>query len=487
MEQFGRIRSIFFPIHTSELRKFLPMGLMMFFILFTYNILRDTKDTLVVLAAGAEAMSLLKLFGTVPGAIAVFLLYSKLSTIYSRDTMFYLVVTAFISFFGLFAYVIYPNRELFHPSQEWVQSMAGEYPRFQTVFYVIGSWSYGIFYVLSELWGSVVLSLLFWQTANDMVKMSEAKRFYSLFGMLANFGLIGAGLAIGYFATLRDTLPAGVDPWGVTLNSLMGSVVVAGVLLMLVYRWMSKNLTFEGGGLKKEKLKLSLKESFQTLIRSKQLGWIAMIIICYGISINVVEAVWKDQIRKVYGSENAYNAFMGKVTLMTGIVTITFMIIGSNIVRLFGWNVSAKLTPLMIAITGIPFFLFVCFKDNFEEMTLAYWAVTPAAAAVWIGFCQNILAKATKYSLFDPTKEMCYIPLDQESKTRGKAAVDVIGGRLGKSGGAFIQQFLFLLTGCNLMGITPYLGGVLLVAVLLWLLSTSVLNRKLHEPTPQTV
>ena len=54
---------------------------------------------------------------------------------------------------------------------------------------------------------------------------------------------------------------------------------------------------------------------------------------------------------------------------------------------------------------------------------------TPLMLAVLVGAAQNILSKSSKYSLFDPCKEMAYIPLDQESKTKGKAAIDVVAER----------------------------------------------------------
>merc|ERR1711862_108556 len=82
------------------------------------------------------------------------------------------------------------------------------------------------------------------------------------------------------------------------------------------------------------------------------------------------------------------------------------------------------------------------------------------------GTVQSLLSKTSKYALFDPTTQMAYIPLDEESKIKGKAAIEVLGSRIGKSGGSLIQQGLILIFG-NIVSAAPA-TALLYYSVLLW-------------------
>ena len=68
-------------------------------------------------------------------------------------------------------------------------------------------------------------------------------------------------------------------------------------------------------------------------------------------------------------------------------------------------------TPITLLVTGSVFFSLTLFPSTFVPVT-SLLGTTPLMLAVYVGAIQNILSKAAKYSLFDPCKEIAYIPLD---------------------------------------------------------------------------
>jgi AAA family ATP:ADP antiporter len=81
---------------------------------------------------------------------------------------------------------------------------------------------------------------------------------------------------------------------------------------------------------------------------------------------------------------------------------------------------------------------------------------------------QNCLSKAGKYSVFDASKELAFLPLDPDAKLRGKAAIDGLGSGVGKSGASLTYQGLMLLFG-GLSATTPYVSAILVVVFIAWI------------------
>jgi len=488
--EFGKWRSFFWPVHAFELKKLLPMFFLFFFINFNYTILRDTKDSLIVTApgSGAEAIPFLKVWGVLPIAVLFMIVYAKLSNILSKQKLFYTTISSFIAFFAIFALVLYPARDVLHPTDAADRLQAFLPQGFSGFIALFRNWTYALFYIMSELWGSVAISLLFWGFANDITRISESKRFYAMFGLGANVAMLFSGPAIIYFSDIRSKLPAGVDAWGVSLNYMLSLVVLSGLIIMGIYWWINKNVLTDARfydpseikKAKKEKPKMSLKESFLFLARSKYIGCLAVLVIGYGIAINLVEVTWKSQLKLQYPNPNDYSTFMGYFSTITGAATIFMMLfVGGNVIRRFGWGIGALITPVVLLITGVGFFSFVIFRDSLTAI-ISVLGTTPLMLAVVFGTAQNIMSKSSKYSLFDPTKEMAYIPLDQESKVKGKAAIDVVGARLGKSGGSLVQQGLIVAFG-SLSLITPYIAAILFFIIFAWIFAARSLNKQFTQ------
>jgi AAA family ATP:ADP antiporter len=487
------LKNIIWPIENHELKKFLPMTFMMMCILFNYAVLRSIKDSLIVVTIGAEAIGFMKLYVVLPSAIIAMIAYAKLCNVMNSKNVFYTIVLFFIAYFLIFALVLYPHPELVHPNAETIERLSTEYDRFKWFIKIIGKWSYASFYVMAELWGAIMVALLFWQFANSIIKTEEAKRFYSMFGLLGNIGLPIAGLVLGVKMTSDSFLGININPTIATTQIKVLITALSACLIMLAYYYVNEVVLVDPayqpqGSIKskKSKTKLSLGESFKLIFSSKYLGMIAILIFAYGVSINLVESVWKAKAKELYATTEQYQEFMGYFQTMQGFGSMVFMIIGSNILRSVSWKIAAMLTPLMVLLTGLGFFGFIFFDKVIALYVASFCSAGPLALAVSIGTWQQVLAKGTKYSLFDSTKEMAYIPLDDELKSKGKAAVDVVGGRLGKSGGAAITSTFFLLfPQLGFSDAIPYFAVIFFVVVMFWLYSvgslSSLYTKKIQE------
>merc|ERR1711937_831919 len=103
-----------------------------------------------------------------------------------------------------------------------------------------------------------------------------------------------------------------------------------------------------------------------------------------------------------FPNPNDYSAFMGDFSAATGTVTFIMMLASRFIFKKYGWGVAALITPVVLAATGVGFFLLVL-NGTALEPSLAMLGLTPLMAAV-----------------------------------------DVVCNPMGKSGGALIQQFMII-------------------------------------------
>jgi AAA family ATP:ADP antiporter len=499
-KSFGRLRSTIWPIHRYELKKLLPMLFMFFFISFDYNVLRTMKDTLVVTAksSGAEVIPFIKVWVMFPGAVLMTLLFTKLSNRISREKVFYIIISIFLGYFFIFTFFLYPNQDALHP-HEFADSLQSILPTgCKGLIAMIRNWTLTLFYVMSELWSNIVFFVLFWGFANQITRLHEAKRFYGLFGFGANLSGIFAGQVSVFLSrkAFDPNIPFGASAWEQSMMLLMTLVLISGVLALILFRWMNKVVLvdprfYDPNDVKSQKEvkgKLSLKENFSFLLKTKYLLYITAVVVAYNVVINLVEVVWKDQLKELYPNPSEYNIYFNQVSTIIGIVaTFAAVFVSGNVIRKCGWMTTAMLTPIVMLGTSVVFFILYFLKGSLEGTDLLlYFGMTPISMIVMAGSVQNILSRGAKYTVFDASKEMAFVPLSLESKLKGKAAIDGICNRFGKSGGSMIHQSL-LIAFSSFAASAPYVATILFFIIGIWMSAIKKLGVEFDNLTaPQT-
>jgi len=394
------------------------------------------------------------------------------------------MLSLFLFYFFIFAFFIYPIRESLHQNETADMLQAILPTGCKGFIAMYRYWIFTSFYVMSELWGNIVLFLLFWGFANQITKLDEAKRFYGLFGIGTNFSGIAAGQVSIFIAALSFAPEAALDdPWQTSLTQLISLVLIAGVFAMALFYYINRvamkdpRLMPQDKELKKEdKVKLSMRENIRYLFTSKYIIYLTTIVISYNIIINLVEVLWKQEVRELHPNPLAYNTYMNEVTIVTGILaTLTSLFVSGNSIRKFGWTFTAMITPAILLVTSLGFFGFFFLKER-PELTTQLFNLTPLTLVVLFGSMQNCMSRAAKYTVFDATKEMAFVPLPPADKIKGKAAIDGICNRLGKSGGSVIYQGL-LIACSTITACVPYVAAILFAIISIWIIAVRNLGR----------
>ena len=491
--QFGFLRSLFWPVHRSEVKKVLSMLLLLFLLCVCYNILRNLKDTIILTAkhSGAEVIPFIKVWGMLPAAFISTWFYTRLRRWFNKETVFYILISCFLAYFLLFAFILYPHSDQLHLNRLG-DMLASALPKgFNGMIALIRNWTFTSFYVISELWAVLVLTVLYWGFANDVTKVGEAKRTYGLLNIGSNIApILGGTLAITFSQGISFSfLSSTSDSWSQTICQLILLVTALGITAMGLYYWICRRvLPDEGVAVEekveqpKEKVRLSLRESIKYIARSKYLVPLAIIVLGYNISINLTDVLWKEQLKRLFVDPNEMLVHMNKITVGTGILATMGGLLFSLMVTRLGWTFTAIITPAIMTTLAIGFFTFLFSGSALIAISSTVFGMTPFAMTVYCGSIQNCLSKACKYSVFDATKELAFLPLSAESKLKGKAAIDGLGAGIGKSGSSLAYQGFIIMLGSVALS-TPYVSIILFMVLIAWLFSVLSLGKQFKALT----
>ena len=362
-----------------------------------YAILRSARNALAVadLGGGARSIPWFELCGTMPGAILMTLGLTWLLNRHPIRRVFSIVLASFVSFFLLFALVVYPLLPLC--SAKIIPVLASM-----------------LFFAMAELWKIALLTILFWGLVNQYIPLESAKRYYAPLMLGGSIGTILAGPLISFCTS--DFISQ--ESWGHSLILLMGALaIVSGFIAWLfaaLWRSFSETAPLPQTD-PEEEAPLSIWESVRVCFRSPYLLLLAWMTIADYVAYAFGELIFLDVLRQKFPDPRDYCDFMGKLSFWNGILTaISALVITPYLLRRCRWVVASLVTPVCLLVTEGAFFF-------------ALWH--PALSLqievlVFLGSLLFCLVRAAKYTLFDTSKEISFVLLPPLEKMQGKLVID---------------------------------------------------------------
>lgn len=432
-----------------ERLKLLFLAMAFFFIIASYTVARELKDSVFAFIVGREYINRAKLM-TLFGLVPAILLYSRLV---DKMRRYYLLCaySAFYAIAGLiFAYFL-------------GDPIVG-IPNTDSSPYRIFGW---LLYFFIEGYSPFVVSV-FWAFANSVSSPETAK----------NYGLMVSGSKIGgmmssalawYFLVEKvysDTINHQVLLFIAALMLLCVPVVVMYMMKCVPGRFLhgyEAVYRVEKRKQKRGEAETGIFAGLKMLIRYPYVLGIFGMVFFYEVVTTVLSIMRIEVAQATSASMSETTAKLFKMIFATHAVGFVISIVGTGtLIRWLGERTCLMLIPISSGIFLSSFML--SYTSFFPEGLVEY--------AVVIGY---VGLKSVNYAFSWPVRESLYIPTVKEIKFKSKSWIDAFGSKFAKATGS-----MFTLVS-NWFGASQFFSvysGFFGIVVGLWLLVAYLLGRR---------
>ena len=460
MNFLQRVQWFFWPVEAKEQKRTLLMLIVLFLVSFVYSILRTLKLTILLADPDlpSQAVSYLKIFGIMPAAMLFTWLAMSMQSVMGQKKTFLGMNFLFAGLFAILTLVVLPHKELYRLNISGSNELIA----------LVNSWYITLFYVAAEMWSSIMLNMLCWGVIIEITELKESKRLYALFSLAANLATYVAGWwgsstidsHVCYF--MQTTHPT----WEQSLLFQMCVLWIAQFLIVIFFQAAVSSQEIAQQNTLDKKVRLGFWQSVEIAWKNPIIRNVSLMMISFNIIYHLVDVIHNDYVRSVFSADpKAMNSYLNLVGKYLGIYAVIFSwILSGSFVRQFGLFYSLLFTPILWAVL-----------TALDLMSTAGWIAAVPFTWVNIQIPMYLLSfslmlsvgRAAKFTIFDTAKEMSFLSLSLQDKRLGKASVDGLTSRLGKTGGAWLVIMILGQVGTLAAALLP-LKIAMICAYALW-------------------
>ncbi|KAI5171178.1 ATP:ADP antiporter, AAA family [Nematocida sp. LUAm3] len=500
--------SSFFRILPEEYPKFFSLAVLGFNIAFIHTALRDGKDVLIMSRMLPTSISFLK--STVV-ALSTIIFGFIFQWLMAKGTSMIRITTSihllFAIYFVVYSLFIIPLREYIEP-YKWVVNDAfcdgkmyvNGLESLKGFLYIFCFWTSSFFYVVAELWSSIVLSLLHFGIINEVCPLRQALRFYSLLLVGSNCSNIIMGLIELYISSSSNGDPHYIDTF---YRMLLIVLAVLCIVNLYIYRYLKKRILpypiyIVSHNIKKQKkTKVGVLAGIKIAFSNPIILSLSVSVLSYGIVTNLIESTTNSSIIQSSGStkDKGHDVMETKALqqIQIGVISLFFLFSPMmNFIQTKGW-ISLGILPPLFAIVGMVMFFGLIWLNTHSNSGFpkgflgffSFWNSDYSKKLImekYLGSIVISMMKILKYVVFDICKEAIGVKIPIEHRSRFKGVYDGVFSRFGKSISGAIQIVLLGLLNTNDIREAVFvIGTISIVMGILWIYATIYLGKKYEE------